>query len=201
MPHRAVVRRRRGHRTYRARRHSLNTSFDLSHRRSRAPNRLRYAYARVAGRGHETCSWCDNHQTAQAGAKTRKLLGLPRVIHSAIATTKDFTAVARVLVIKRWRDPARTTCAAGVKKPVPTDPQHCRCPTMPRTRLWRLQSVSPCQNRGRLPGANQISADQPEDIAQPCRLPSNSQSLCFGSSFQPPFIQASTPQTMWASGK
>src|SRR5258706_1534860 len=114
-------------------------------------------------------------------------------MYSAIAQTKDATAVAIVVVVNAL---AATTSAATVLPALnPYQPtQSIPVPIIQRTML--CGGIGSLPNPSRLPRIRQrISADQPDDMCTTVP-PAKSIALIFASAFQTPFIKPSTPQTI-----
>src|SRR6185369_4155840 len=90
------------------------------------------------------------------------MLGLPRRAYSAMAHTKEATAVAIVVVINAFAaTPSAATAEPALKPYQPT--QSMPVPTMQRTMLCGAIGCLP--NPRRLPRIrHRTSADQPEDI-------------------------------------
>src|SRR4030095_4161633 len=135
---------------------------------------------------------------ATAPEQNPRMLGLPRVTHSAIGHTKDATAVASVVVIKALA--ATPSAATALPALNPYHPPHnMPVPTMHSTIL--CGGIGSFPKPSRLPRIKQrISADHPDDMCTTVP-PAKSIALILALAFQTPFIKPSMPQTMWASGK
>src|ERR1051325_10667750 len=129
---------------------------------------------------------------ATAPEQKPRTLGLPRVIYSAIAQTKDATAVAIVVV----RNALAATPSAATAEPAlnPYQPtQSMPVPTIQRTML--CGGIGSLPKPRRLPSSMQrINADQPEDIRTTVP-PAKSIARIFASPFHTPFIKPVEPQT------
>src|ERR1041385_2621576 len=132
---------------------------------------------------------------ATAPEQKPRMLGLPLRRYSAIAQTKDATAVASVVVVNAFA--ATTSAATALPALKPYHPtQSIPVPTMHNTML--CGGIGSLPNPRRLPRMRQrISADQPEDICTTVP-PAKSMALMVAYLFQTPFIMQSTPQTMCA---
>src|SRR4051812_45665504 len=123
---------------------------------------------------------------ATAPEQKPSTLGLPRIIHSATAHTKEATAVAMVVV----RNALAATPSAATAEPAlnPYQPtQSMPVPTIHRTML--CGGIGSLPNPRRLPRIMQrMSADQPELICTTVP-PAKSIALIFASAFQTPFIR------------
>src|ERR1051326_4087220 len=99
---------------------------------------------------------------ATAPEQNPRILGLPLSMYSAMAQTKDATAVARVVVVKALA--ATTSAATALPALNPYQPtQSMPVPTMQRTML--CGGIGSLPKPRRLPNRIQrISADHPEDI-------------------------------------
>src|SRR6266700_5030627 len=130
---------------------------------------------------------------ATAPEQKPRTLGLPRRAYSAIAHTKEATAVAIVVVRKALAAiPSAATAEPALKPYQPT--QSMPVPTMQRTML--CGGIGSLPNPRRLPRIKQrISADQPELIWTTVP-PAKSIAAIFAAGFQTPFIMPVTPQTM-----
>src|SRR5438876_12219586 len=125
-------------------------------------------------------------------------LGLPRSAYSSIAHVNDATAVARVVAINAFAAiPSGASALPALKPYQPT--QSNPVPTMQSTML--CGAMISFRNPSRCPSRTQsTSADQPDDMWTTVP-PAKSMAVIFAAGFQTPFIQPSTPQTMWAIGK
>src|SRR6516162_9599861 len=135
---------------------------------------------------------------ATAPEQKPKMLGLPRVTYSAIAQTNEAVAVAKVVAIKALA--AMTSAATALPALKPYQPtQSMPVPTMHKTILCGGMTSLPKPSL--FPRIKQrIKADQPEDICTTVP-PAKSMALIPASLFHTPFMNPSTPQTMWAKGK
>src|SRR5690348_14658918 len=135
---------------------------------------------------------------ATAPEQNPRTLGLPRVRYSAMAQTKEATAVARVVVIKALA--ATTSAATALPALKPYHPTHnIPVPTMHSTKL--------CGGIGSLPKPNRLprikqrtKADHPEDMWTTVP-PAKSIAWMGALALPTPLIMPSIPQTMCAKGK
>src|SRR5690349_16296741 len=99
---------------------------------------------------------------ATAPEQKPRTLGLPRVMYSAMAHTKEAVAVARVVVMKAFAAmPSAATALPALKPYQPT--HNIPVPTIQRTMLWGGMGSFPKPSR--LPRMRQrIKADHPDDI-------------------------------------
>src|SRR6266567_5718385 len=99
---------------------------------------------------------------ATAPEQKPRMLGLPRVMYSAIAQTNEAVAVARVVVMNALA--AMTSAATALPALNPYHPTHnMPVPTMQSTML--CGGIASLPNPSRLPRIKQrIKADHPEDI-------------------------------------
>src|SRR5436853_337451 len=129
---------------------------------------------------------------ATAPEQKPRIEGLPLKMYSAIAHTKEATAVAIVVVMKALAaTPSAATALPALNPYQPT--QSMPVPIIHITMLCGCMGSLPKPRR--LPRIKQrTSADQPDDICTTVP-PAKSMALIFASAFQTPFITPLMPQT------